>query len=88
MALVRLVHRLQYAAAYVLIGIDPYCSIPITMRVLGIDPDNSIAHLNFGHVYCGSTENLGKARTHFERHIPFEPDAEDADDIRPIMEER
>jgi len=54
--------------------------------ILALQPDDAIAHLNLGYLYYEHTEESHHTRTHLEHYLTIEPEADDADAIRELLD--
>ncbi|MBU0992797.1 MAG: hypothetical protein KJ737_09925 [Proteobacteria bacterium] len=56
-------------------------------KIIGINPSDPIAHLNLGHMHYADNSSDDLVKKHFETFLSIDPDADEADEVRRILEE-
>ena len=54
-------------------------------KIVSIKDKDSYAHLQLGYLYFASGGKSDSARTHFNKYLELEPDAQDRDEIKDIL---
>ena len=55
-------------------------------KIISIDPSDTIAHLNLGHLHYAENGDDDVVKHHFETYLSIEPDGEEADEVRRILD--
>jgi tetratricopeptide (TPR) repeat protein len=55
------------------------------LKVLFLNPEDKIAHLNLGHLYHHQNHKNGEALKHFKKYLELNPDGEDREEIESII---
>lgn len=54
-------------------------------KILSLNPDDDVAHLNLGHLYFRDSNRNDRALMHFQKYLELKPEAEDREIIETIM---
>lgn len=54
-------------------------------KIIEIDENDSLAHLNLGYHYYTHTEDDEKVKAHFKKYLELEPESEDRESIQEIL---
>ncbi len=55
-------------------------------QLVELDENDSVAHLNLGHYFYSNTDDDEKVRFHFNKYIELEPESEEIESIKTILE--
>jgi tetratricopeptide (TPR) repeat protein len=68
-------------------GADPGFIKDLYLKILNIQPRDTIAHLHLGHLYYEDGDRDDDARRHFERFLEYAPEDEESEHVRHILKE-
>jgi len=64
---------------------DVESSFEYCKKIIDLDENDAIAHLQLGHHYYSNTEDDEKVKFHFEKYIELEPDSPERESIEEIL---
>lgn len=60
-------------------------SLEYYIKIINLDEDDAMAHLQLGHHYYAHTDDDDKVKTHFNKYIELEPESEERESIEEIL---